>query len=361
MEPRLLTPLPSTLYAPEDLPAAFDWRNVSTGLTGGSGETFQSLVTIPRNQHIPREFCHAPTSLSRSRMSLTRAAVGAHAPTLLQHLSVSLTRAAVGFAEYCGSCWAHAATSSLSDRLLIAHKGTKQQINLAPQYLLNCGNDSSIGRDVGSCHGGSSIRSFEYIAKHGIVDETCCPYQAKDLFTHSKDETCVPDMICRNCDHTGCWAVPQGHGGAGTHRRAYVTEYGPAKGVHAMMAEVFARGPIACSINASNPSFEGLHYAGYNSQVRGGKNPIFVDKNTKENHDTTHVVSVAGWGHDEETELDYWVVRNSWGTYWGLGGTQAAIIIICLYMHYIYMPAIDRSLFACRLVLHRARAECPPH
>eukprot|EP01047_Picozoa_sp_COSAG01_P051793 COSAG01_NODE_5380_length_4295_cov_312.910867_4_plen_183_part_00 len=170
----------------------------------------------------------------------------------------------------CGSCWAHAATSSLSDRLLIANKGQGQQINLAPQYLLNCGNDSSIGRDVGSCHGGSAIRSFEYIAKHGIVDEvrgcpllpgncdlssastneavvvtvvatilrgatpnragqTCCPYQAKNLFVHSKAETCVPDMICRNCDHTGCWAVPEGEGAA-HHRRAYVTEYGPAKG-----------------------------------------------------------------------------------------------------------------------------------
>jgi C1A family cysteine protease len=76
----------------------------------------------------------------------------------------------------CGSCWAHAATSSLSDRLLIACKGQCQQLNLAPQYLLNCGNDSKIGHDVGSCHGGSAIRSFEYIHKHGIVDETCCPY-----------------------------------------------------------------------------------------------------------------------------------------------------------------------------------------
>eukprot|EP01047_Picozoa_sp_COSAG01_P051794 COSAG01_NODE_5380_length_4295_cov_312.910867_5_plen_71_part_00 len=28
-----------------------------------------------------------------------------------------------------------------------------------------------------------------------------------------------------------------------------------------MMAEVFARGPIACSMNASNPDFEGLHCA----------------------------------------------------------------------------------------------------
>ena len=45
---------------------------------------------------------------------------------------------------------------------------------------------------------------------------------------------------------------------------------------------------------------------------------IFVDKHKSENHDTTHVVSIVGWGIDEETELKYWIVRNSWGTYWGL-------------------------------------------
>ena len=145
--PHFMTPPPRDLLLPADLPRNFDWRNASIA----PGDYRQRLVTIPRNQHIP---------------------------------------------QYCGSCWAHAATSSLSDRLLIASP-MEQQVNLAPQYLLNCGNDSSIGRDVGSCHGGSAIRSFEYIAKHGIVDETCCPYQAKNLFSESKQETCIPDMICR--------------------------------------------------------------------------------------------------------------------------------------------------------------------
>ena len=216
VKPRVISALPRDIFSPADLPANFDWRNVSTGATAADGRPFyQRLVTIPRNQHIP---------------------------------------------QYCGSCWAHAATSSLSDRLLQMDP-MAQQVNLAPQYLLNCGNDSAIGYDVGSCHGGSAIRSFEYIAKHGIVDETCCPYEAKNLFVKSKAETCVPDMICRNCDHNGCWAVPEGTGPA-HHRRAYITEYGNATGEHAMMAEVYARGPIACSMNATNPDFEGLHYHG---------------------------------------------------------------------------------------------------
>ena len=30
-----------------------------------------------------------------------------------------------------------------------------------------------------------------------------------------------------------------------------------------------------------------------------------------------HEISVTGWGFDEESQKEYWIGRNSWGTYWG--------------------------------------------
>ena len=33
-----------------------------------------------------------------------------------------------------------------------------------------------------------------------------------------------------------------------------------------------------------------------------------------------HAVLVTGWGHDEASGLDYWEVKNSWGTSWGDDG-----------------------------------------
>ena len=48
-------------------------------------------------------------------------------------------------------------------------------------------------------------------------------------------------------------------------------------------------------------------------QYTGG---IFID--TKNSTDINHDISVVGWGVENGTK--YWLVRNSWGTYWGING-----------------------------------------
>ena len=62
--------------------------------------------------------------------------------------------------QYCGSCWAQAATSSLSDRIKIARKAAWPDINIAPQVrnrkmmqditLLpsSCGHPTTLNRDL---------------------------------------------------------------------------------------------------------------------------------------------------------------------------------------------------------------------
>ena len=41
-----------------------------------------------------------------------------------------------------------------------------------------------------------------------------------------------------------------------------------------------------------------------------------------------HAVKMIGFGHDEPSGLDYWLVMNSWGTGWGDQGTSGITIVI---------------------------------
>ena len=59
--------------------------------------------------------------------------------------------------QYCGSCWAQAATSSLSDRIKIARNAQWPDINIAPQVVISC--DAA---DDG-CHGGTAFNAFAFI------------------------------------------------------------------------------------------------------------------------------------------------------------------------------------------------------
>lgn len=103
---------------------------------------------------------------------------------------------------------------------------------------------------------------------------------------------------------SGCYEVPSyiGYG---------VKEYGNVNGSEAMMKEIYARGPISCSMDA-NPEFM-FNYSA-NAEKHDG---VFVTD--AKSNGTDHIIEVAGWG-ETPSGLKFWIARNSWGTYWGQGG-----------------------------------------
>jgi cathepsin X len=260
-------PLPHTYINEDDLPDSFSWGNVNG----------TSYLTHSLNQHIP---------------------------------------------QYCGSCWAHGAISALSDRIKIAHavaingqddtsssssatSMVHDEINLSIQYLLNCG-----GSVAGSCHGGSHTGVYQFIKDNGFIPyDSCMPYFACSSdstvgFCDKVDLSCTPLNTCRTCDGTGqCHAVSTFPNASvaeyGTY--SYYTSFGSAV-VPKIKAEIYARGPVATGVNA-NPI---LDYVGG-----------IVNDTKIWNMMVDHVVSIVGWGTSKETGEEYWIVRNSWGQYWG--------------------------------------------
>ena len=259
---RVYSPLPHTLLKQNDLPNAWDWRNING----------TNYVTKNLNQHIP---------------------------------------------QYCGSCWAHGSMSALADRIKIGRLAEWPDVNLAIQDILNC------GAEAGSCMGGTALGAYRYVAENGIPDDTCQVYQAKDL-------ECSQEHRCVNCigppGESHCF--PQKN-----YTNYYVDEYSYLDAesnddyIHQMKSEIFMRGPIACGVDAEPIE----NYAG---------GIIDCSKESSGcSSEVNHIVSVVGWGvvnsvdnrvkHplypydrassqvDTQSPEQYWIVRNSWGSYWG--------------------------------------------
>ncbi len=189
----------------------------------------------------------------------------------------------------CGCCWAYAAVGALTDRMIIATKAKISIVPLSPQVLLDCSDP-----DLGSCKGGSALGAYKFIHKNGITDITCSPFMGVDNFYWA--EAPCNETMCRTCDRFGNCKFIDGP-------TYYISEYGTVQGEDQMKAEIYARGPIACSVYAHSDAFEK-----YTSGV-------IVDHT--EYNITTHVVAITGWGKDSKTGMDYWIGRNSFGTAWG--------------------------------------------
>ena len=74
----------------------------------------------------------------------------------------------------------------------------------------------------------------------------------------------------------------------------------------AQMKNALAGQPLAVSIEADKYVFQTYKSGVLNS--------------TKCGTSLDHAVLVAGWGTDADSGLDYWLVKNSWNTSWGLNG-----------------------------------------
>ncbi|KAI6216420.1 Cathepsin X [Aphelenchoides fujianensis] len=224
----------------------------------------------------PRAFEHPGFEASLPRTWDWRNVSGANycSPNRNQHIPV-----------YCGSCWVFGSLGALNDRFNIARKNRWPMTMLSPQEIIDCNEGG------GSCQGGEFAHVAEHAKKNGLVEEGCNNYVAVN-------QKCNPYHRCGTCWPEHCDPVTN-------YTRYFIKDYGEVSGRANMMAEIHARGPIACSIGATS-LFEFNYTTGIYHE--------FSDL------PSNHIVSVSGWGFDEESKLEYWIVRNSGGNAWGETG-----------------------------------------
>jgi len=252
-------PLPTAALVAQQLPAEFDWRSVD-GV---------NYVTSDVNQHVP---------------------------------------------TYCGSCWIHGTVSALNDRIKVQRKAAFPDVMLSRQAIMNCvpaaAEDGKQPGPPPGCGGGDPWMIHNYMLDTPVPDETCQPYEAKN-------GVCEPLGTCRNCFpgdmagspiKGGCFAMP-----AQSYPRFGVEEHGKVVGEGPMMAEIHARGPIVCSIVSD------MRFIFNYSSAAAANEGVYMDPKKHAADEVDHDVEVTGWGVTPGG-VKYWVVRNSWGTYWGEAG-----------------------------------------
>eukprot|EP01121_Diplochlamys_sp_Union-15-3_P013165 TRINITY_DN404_c0_g1_i7.p1 TRINITY_DN404_c0_g1~~TRINITY_DN404_c0_g1_i7.p1 ORF type:complete len:325 (-),score=72.09 TRINITY_DN404_c0_g1_i7:104-1078(-) len=171
----------------------------------------------------------------------------------------------------CGSCWTFSSTGGIEGQWQIHGHGL---VSLSEQQIVDCCKQGY------GCGGGWMDWAFAYVAQQGGIDtESSYPYTARNGDCHYNAAT-VGARISSYRDVA-----------AGSES--------------ALQNAVATVGPISVAIDASHSSFQFYNGGVYHEPACS---TTALD----------HAVLAVGYGVD--AGKDYWLVKNSWGTSWGLEG-----------------------------------------
>lgn len=217
----------------------------------------------------------------------------------------------------CGCCWAFGSTESFNDRLCIVHGYMKL---LSPQDTCSCCN-SNHGCSSGGCDGGFTEDAANYFTKTGLVTgdnnptvgsgSSCFPYQLKQCDHHEggpypacpsicspgecSTPACPADKADAKCSEAGYTA------NSWAKDKHFSTKAYSVSGVAAIQTDIMTNGPVSAAFTVYSD------FLTYKSGVyvkTSGATPL-----------GGHAVKILGWG--VEGGQDYWLVDNSWNSYWG--------------------------------------------
>ncbi|GAB5032949.1 papain family cysteine protease containing protein [Nannochloropsis oceanica] len=176
----------------------------------------------------------------------------------------------------CGSCWTFSGVQAIESALWLS---TGKLFTLSEQEFVSCTPNPDHCGGTGGCYGATQDILYDYVLAQGFSLEQDYPY----VSGNGTEPMCLRQPL-----HVGSIA-------------GYVDVTPNDLGAH--MLAVNSQ-PLAISLDASE-------FHNYHSGVL-----TFEDCGA----DLNHAVQLVGYGTDDETGLEYFLVRNSWGRAWGEDG-----------------------------------------
>ena len=136
------------------------------------------------------------------------------------------------------------------------------------------------------CNGGYLLLAWNFIQKTGLVEDDCYPYTSGTTKVAGECKS-----SCANSNKK--WKPSKGQ----------LVEHPTS--VLLIQQEIQENGPVeaAFTVYEDFMSYAGGVYQHTSGNLLGG-----------------HAIKCIGWGHDDASGFDYWLMANSWGTKWGENG-----------------------------------------
>lgn len=168
----------------------------------------------------------------------------------------------------CGSCWAFAAVGQMESHVLI-YDGRPE--DLSEQQVIECNSYEN------GCGGGWAGAAYEVFADPGSVHENCMPYESRD------DLPCIEDQCT-------------------VHGR--ISDYSFISNSVNSIKQALLSGPVWTGIDVVERFYDYI----------GG---CFNWEDVVVGY---HAVLIVGWDDTKCGGEGAWIIKNSWGTGWGIDG-----------------------------------------